>query len=108
MSDVIKLRTVQAWPEQVTHGHPIPGSRYTSREFAAQEWEGMWTKVWLLLGRESELPNPGGSKERDRQNRAGTVDRCLATKARITAGSTRDTGARATGGRSAQQQPHSG
>ena len=21
--------------------------------------QGMWTKVWLLLGRESELPNPG-------------------------------------------------
>ena len=57
MSEQLKL--VDRWPEQTTRGHTIPGSRYTSKDFMNQEWEGMWTKVWLLLGRESELPAPG-------------------------------------------------
>jgi phenylpropionate dioxygenase-like ring-hydroxylating dioxygenase large terminal subunit len=54
-----ELREVESWPEQETRGHTIPGSRYTSKEFFEQEWEGMWTKAWLLLGRESELPESG-------------------------------------------------
>jgi phenylpropionate dioxygenase-like ring-hydroxylating dioxygenase large terminal subunit len=37
----------------------LPGYRYTSADFFATEWERMWTKVWLLLGRESEIPEPG-------------------------------------------------
>jgi phenylpropionate dioxygenase-like ring-hydroxylating dioxygenase large terminal subunit len=37
----------------------IPKGRYTSREFAGLEWERMWTKVWLLAGRESDLHAPG-------------------------------------------------
>ncbi|MGA0839447.1 MAG: aromatic ring-hydroxylating oxygenase subunit alpha [Pseudomonadales bacterium] len=53
------IPVVDSWPEQETRGHKIPGYRYTSREFFQREWEGMWTKVWLLLGREAELPNPG-------------------------------------------------
>jgi phenylpropionate dioxygenase-like ring-hydroxylating dioxygenase large terminal subunit len=48
-----------AWKRPAIGNHPIPGHRYTSREFWAREWEQMWTKVWLLLGRESELPQPG-------------------------------------------------
>lgn len=50
---------IEAWPEQKIGTHRIPGSRYTSRDFMEKEWEGMWTKVWLLLGRESQLPEPG-------------------------------------------------
>jgi phenylpropionate dioxygenase-like ring-hydroxylating dioxygenase large terminal subunit len=38
---------------------PIPKERYTSREFAQLEWERMWTRVWLLAGRESDIPAPG-------------------------------------------------
>jgi len=37
----------------------IPKARYTSGEFARREWEHMWTKVWLLAGRESDLGAPG-------------------------------------------------
>lgn len=59
MSEALETPQVESWPEQTLRGHRIPGSRYTSREFAEQEFEGMWTKVWLLLGRESEMPNPG-------------------------------------------------
>ncbi len=50
---------LEDWPKQATQGHKIPGTRYTSKEFLEQEWEGMWTKAWLLLGREAELPNFG-------------------------------------------------
>ncbi|HEY8516907.1 MAG TPA: aromatic ring-hydroxylating dioxygenase subunit alpha [Candidatus Binatia bacterium] len=38
---------------------PIPKERYTSREFAELEWQRMWTRVWLLAGRESDIPEPG-------------------------------------------------
>ena len=47
------------WPEQKLRGHKIDGFRYTSKEFFDTEFEHMWTKVWLLLGRESEIPEPG-------------------------------------------------
>lgn len=47
------------WPKQALRGHAIEGYRYTSREFMEKEWEHMWTKVWLLMGREDEMPNPG-------------------------------------------------
>ncbi len=53
------------WPVQTLRGHPIEGSRYTSAEFFAKEWEQMWTRVWLLLGRESELPEPGDWQRED-------------------------------------------
>lgn len=59
MSEAREVPRIDSWPEQQLRGHRIPGDRYTSKAFADQEWEGMWTKVWLLLGRESELPKPG-------------------------------------------------
>jgi phenylpropionate dioxygenase-like ring-hydroxylating dioxygenase large terminal subunit len=46
-------------PEPALDYVPIPKQRYTSREFAQQEWERMWTKVWLLAGRASDAPEPG-------------------------------------------------
>ena len=65
MSEAISNQEIQSWPTQQLRGHRIHGHRYTSREFAEQEWEQMWTKVWLLLGRESELPNPGDWQRED-------------------------------------------
>ncbi len=56
---------IASWPEQTLRGHRIPGDRYTSKAFADEEFEQMWTKVWLLLGRESELPNPGDWQRED-------------------------------------------
>jgi phenylpropionate dioxygenase-like ring-hydroxylating dioxygenase large terminal subunit len=38
---------------------PIPKTRYTSPDFARAEWEHMWTRVWLMAGRESDIPEPG-------------------------------------------------
>ena len=37
----------------------IPKERYTSAAFAEREWEKLWTKVWLMTGRESDIPEPG-------------------------------------------------
>lgn len=37
----------------------IDPRRYTSREFMQLEWERLWTKVWLLGGRELDMPEPG-------------------------------------------------
>jgi phenylpropionate dioxygenase-like ring-hydroxylating dioxygenase large terminal subunit len=48
-----------AWTLPRIGDHPIQGHRYTAREFFAREWEQMWTKVWLLLGRESEIAQAG-------------------------------------------------
>jgi len=53
------------WPRQDLRGNRLPGHRYTSREFFALEWEHMWTKVWLLLGRCSEIPDPGDWQRED-------------------------------------------
>ncbi|MFN3591410.1 MAG: aromatic ring-hydroxylating oxygenase subunit alpha [Thermaurantiacus sp.] len=37
----------------------IPKTRYTSPAFARLEWERLWTKVWLLGGREEVIPEVG-------------------------------------------------
>ena len=37
----------------------IPKERYTSREYAEHEWERMWTRTWLMAGRESDIQLPG-------------------------------------------------
>ncbi|MEM9743822.1 MAG: aromatic ring-hydroxylating dioxygenase subunit alpha [Pseudomonadota bacterium] len=58
MAEQRLLNVLDVWPDQETRGHTIPGSRYTSAEFFEKEWEGMWTKTWLLLGREAQLPKP--------------------------------------------------
>lgn len=46
-------------PEPELGDEPIPKVRYTSAEFARLEWERLWTRVWLLAGRESDLAAPG-------------------------------------------------
>ena len=38
---------------------PIPKSRYTSLDFACEEWDHMWTHTWLCAGRASDLERPG-------------------------------------------------
>ena len=50
-------RTKAAEPEIAAR--PLTGERYYSREFAQAEWDHMWTKVWLIGGLESEVPEPG-------------------------------------------------
>ena len=38
---------------------PIPKTRYTSPDFMQREWDGMWTRTWLMAGRESDVAQPG-------------------------------------------------
>ena len=37
----------------------IPYSNYTSREFAAAEFEKLWPRVWQMACREEHIPEPG-------------------------------------------------
>lgn len=46
-------------PDPQLGSEPIPKSRYTSLEYARREWEHMWTRVWLMAGRASDVPEPG-------------------------------------------------
>jgi nitrite reductase/ring-hydroxylating ferredoxin subunit len=41
----------------------IPTDRYTSPEVAEREHERIWTRVWRVVGRENQLPDPGDWKE---------------------------------------------
>ncbi|GAB4137869.1 MAG: hypothetical protein Tsb0016_03340 [Sphingomonadales bacterium] len=45
------------WPDMGTA--LIPKDRYISPAFMQAEWDRMWTKVWLLGGRECDIPEPG-------------------------------------------------
>ncbi len=38
---------------------PLDAERYTSRDFMRREWDGMWTRVWLLAGLEQDIREPG-------------------------------------------------
>lgn len=46
-------------PEPALRDRPITGDRYWSKDYARREWEGMWTKVWLVGALESDLAEPG-------------------------------------------------
>lgn len=46
-------------PEPALGAGPIDGSRYVSSEFARREWEGLWTKAWLVGALESDMPEAG-------------------------------------------------
>ena len=40
-------------------GDPITNDRYFCKDFMTKEWEHMWTKVWLIAGREVQIKEPG-------------------------------------------------
>ena len=46
-------------PDPELGSMPITGDRYYSKEFMEEEWDKLWTKVWLIAGLESQLKNPG-------------------------------------------------
>ena len=46
-------------PEPALSAGPILGDRYWSREFMDAEWDGIWTKAWLIGGLVEQVPNPG-------------------------------------------------
>ena len=50
---------VKAAPKPKMGTQIIPKERYTSSDYMHQEWDKLWTKVWLLACREEDLPEPG-------------------------------------------------
>ena len=36
-------------------GDPISNDRYFCKDFMDKEWNHMWTKVWLIAGREVQI-----------------------------------------------------
>ncbi|MDT0575990.1 aromatic ring-hydroxylating dioxygenase subunit alpha [Croceicoccus sp. F390] len=40
-------------------GDPIDGERYYAKDFAQQEWDHLWTRIWHVAGRIAEIPEPG-------------------------------------------------
>ena len=40
-------------------GDAITGDRYFSKEFAQQEWDHMWTRIWHIAGRTADIPEAG-------------------------------------------------
>ncbi len=55
----IRLIDTAKLPEPRLGDKPITGERYYSRDFMQREWDTMWTKVWLIAGLESQIPNQG-------------------------------------------------
>ena len=49
----------ESWDNPPVRRHELDGGRYASTDFFRREWEGMWTKVWLLLCRENAMVDPG-------------------------------------------------
>lgn len=47
------------WSNPPLQHRPILGDRYTSTDFYRREWENLWPKTWLLLGREADMRRPG-------------------------------------------------
>ena len=50
------------WDNPSVQVHPLNGERYTSREFFQKEFDTVWAKSWLLLGRELEYLHLGPIK----------------------------------------------
>ena len=46
-------------PMPALSDRPIDGSRYWSHAFMAREWDGIWTKAWLIGGLASQVAKPG-------------------------------------------------
>ncbi len=53
------------YPAPTFKGSKIEGFRYHSKEFFEKEWEYMWTKVWLLLGRADDIPETGDYQQEE-------------------------------------------
>lgn len=54
-----KTGPAEAWANPKVNRHSLDGDRYTSPEFLQAEWDAMWTRTWLLLGRENAMIEPG-------------------------------------------------
>ena len=47
--------TIDGKDRKNLRGDPITSDRYFSKDFMQKEWDSMWTKVWLIAGREIQI-----------------------------------------------------
>ena len=47
------------WTNPTLRHTPINGERYIAPEFMEQEWDHIWSKVWLLVAWTTDIENPG-------------------------------------------------
>ena len=59
IESAIRQTPTEKAPEPTLGTDLIPKERYTSEAFMRLEWERMWTKVWNIAGRVSDIPNAG-------------------------------------------------
>ena len=53
------------WTNPTLRHTPINGERYTAPEFMEQEWDHIWSKVWLLVAWATDIENPGDYAKED-------------------------------------------
>ena len=58
-----------------TFSMTIPTDRYTSREYALQERNAIWKRVWQIVGRAEDLPMRGDWKKYDIQDQSFVIVR---------------------------------
>lgn len=51
--------TMNGRDPSLLRGDRIDGERYWTPEFAKKEWDRLWTRIWHVAGRTSELQEPG-------------------------------------------------
>lgn len=59
MATALRTKPMDASSSDFLRGDPITGDRYYCKDFAQKEWNHMWTRVWHVAGRESQVPDPG-------------------------------------------------
>ena len=47
------------WTNPTLRHTPINGERYIAPEFMEEEWDHIWSKVWLLVAWATDIENPG-------------------------------------------------
>ena len=59
MATVMRTEPMDSSNAGFLRGDPITGDRYYCPEFAQREWDHMWTRIWHIAGRETDVPETG-------------------------------------------------
>ena len=55
----VRLADISQTPDPLIDDRPITPERYWSRDFAAREWDKIWTKTWQIAGVARQLQKAG-------------------------------------------------
>ena len=59
MASVLRAQPIDSSDPKFLRGDPITGERYYSADFARREWDHMWTRIWHIAGRVSDVAEAG-------------------------------------------------